>query len=101
MKVWSNQSVPRDMGSFNPERRLLAAILQRAINDYLTGDGELRESAEEWIYSTEDSQEAFGFGYICEALDFHKEELRKAIRRQFDCAQVNSTENFGDVSLPM
>ena len=82
MKLWSNNSVPRNMGSFNPERRLLAAVLQRAITDFITGEGELQESAKQWLYSSDDVNESFGFAYICEALDFHKEELRKAIARQ-------------------
>lgn len=84
MKLWSNDNTPRGAGGFNPERRLLAAVLQRAITDFLTGEGELKESAEEWIYSSDDPSDAFGFAYICEALDFHREELRKAIRRQLD-----------------
>lgn len=82
MKLWSNNNVPRNSGSLNPERRLLAAVLQRAITDFLTGDGELRESAREWIFGPDDHTETFGFAFICEALDFHREELRKAIQRQ-------------------
>ena len=84
MKLWSNNSVPRGNGGFNPERRLLAAILQRAITDFLTGEGELQESARDWLYGEDDPSEAFGFSYICEALDFHREELRKAIGRQYE-----------------
>ena len=82
MKLWSNNNVQKGNGGINPERRLLAAILQRAITDYLTGDGDLQASAEEWLYSEEDEKETFGFAYICEALDFHKEELRKAVGAQ-------------------
>jgi len=84
MKLWSNGSIPQNIGGFNPERRLLTAVLQRAIQDYLTCEGEIKESAREWLYEPEDSHEAFGFSYICEALDFHREELRKAISRQFE-----------------
>ncbi len=84
MKLWSNNSVARGNGGFNPEKRLLAAVLQRAITDYLTGDGELHESAKEWIYSPDDTNESFGFAYICEALEFHREELKKAILRQYE-----------------
>ena len=84
MKLWSNSSVPKSSGSFNPERRLLAAVLQRAITDYIAGEGELQESARQWLYGSDDVGESFGFAYICEALDFHKEELRKAIARQYD-----------------
>jgi hypothetical protein len=82
MKLWSNSNVQRSLGGFNPERRLLAAILQRAITDFLTGEGELQFSAKEWLYGADDPNEAFGFSYICEALDFHQEELRKAIAGQ-------------------
>lgn len=89
MKLWSNNSVQRSIGGFNPERRLLAAVLQRAITDYLTGEGELRESAKEWLYGSDDPNESFGFAYICEALDFHKEELRKAIKRQAETIDEN------------
>ena len=84
MKLWSNRSVARPTGGFNPERRLLAAVLQRAITDFLSGEGELHASAKEWMYNDEEQHEAFCFHYICEALDFHKEELRKAVMRQYE-----------------
>jgi hypothetical protein len=82
MKLWSNSNVQNSLGGFNPERRLLAAILQRAITDFLSGEGELQLSAKEWLYGADDPSETFGFSYICEALDFHQEELRKAIAAQ-------------------
>lgn len=84
MKLWSNNNVARGNGGFNPERRLLAAVLQRAITDYLSGEGELHDSAREWIFGPDDTSEAFGFAYVCEALDFHKEELRRAVHVQFE-----------------
>jgi hypothetical protein len=90
MKLWSNGSVPRSNGGFNPERRLLAAVLQRAITDFLTGEGDLQESARDWLYGQDDPSEAFCFAYICEALDFHQEELRKAILRQFERASLQA-----------
>ena len=95
MKLWSNNSVARGNGGFNPERRLLAAILQRAITDFLSGEGELQVSAKEWLFGEDDPHETFGFTYICEALDFHKEELRKAISAQYD--QIVSQQNNKDV----
>ena len=100
MKLWSNNTVQKGTGGFNPERRLLAAVLQRAITDYLTGEGELQEQAGEWLYSSDDTSESFGFAFICEALDFHKEELRKAVRRQYEDlarqkAQSNSEQMMG------
>ncbi|MBP9838574.1 MAG: hypothetical protein KBC84_07645 [Proteobacteria bacterium] len=98
MKLWSNNSVPKTNGGFNPERRLLAAVLQRAITDYLSGDPELHESAKEWLFSPDDPNETFCFSYICEALDFHKEELRKAISKQLDVlVEAGSTKAFEDM----
>ncbi len=92
MKLWSNNTIPQGGSTFNPERRLLAAVLQRAITDYLTGDGELQETAQNWLYSPNDLQHQshFGFSYVCEALDFHSDELRKAIRRQYEQSQDNN-----------
>jgi hypothetical protein len=90
MKLWSNSNIPTNNGGFNPEKRLLAAVLQRAITDYVSGEGELQESARTWLFSSEDATESFGFSYICEALDFHQEELRKAIGRQYTQQQSAS-----------
>lgn len=84
MRLWSNSSVPKSNGGFNPEKRLLAAVLQRAITDFLTGDGEIQLSAKEWLFSSDDTTETFAFTYICEALDFHAPELRRAISRQYE-----------------
>jgi hypothetical protein len=44
MKSWSNSEIPQN-GSYIPEKRLLAAVLQRAITDFLSGEGELKEGA--------------------------------------------------------
>ena len=85
MKLWSNGNIHQSLGGFNPERRLLAAILQRAITDFLTGEGDMQVSAKEWLFEQEsETIDNFGFCYICEALDFHKEELRKAISGQYE-----------------
>lgn len=91
MKLWSNSSEQSSGAAFNPERRLLAAVLQRAITDYVTGEGDLQESARQWLYSSDDTRDTFGFAFICEALDFHKDELRRAILKQYKVAQ-----NTGD-----
>jgi len=92
MKLWSNGNCQRTGSTFNPERRLLAAILQRAITDYVSGEGELQESSREWLYGPDDNLETFGFAYICEALDFHIEELRKAIHMQYEANVASNTK---------
>lgn len=84
MKLWSNGDVPSGGSTFNPERRLLSAVMQRAITDYVSGEGELQESARQWLFGPEEPGESFGFAYICEALDFHMEEMRKAIQLQYE-----------------
>lgn len=54
-----------------PERRLLAAILERAILDYVGNDEKEMLEAEEWIFSEVDSHTAgeFSFPWLCRELD--------------------------------
>lgn len=87
MKAWSNSDIP-SAGSFVPEKRLLAAVLQRAITDYLSGDGEIREGARCWLMDDEPTDAPLTFKFICEALDLDFLSLRKAIFAQ---AEVQST----------
>jgi hypothetical protein len=81
MKFWSNSDVPQ-IGAFIPEKRLLAAVLQRAITDFLTGEGELREGARIWLLDDEPTDAPLTFRFICEALDLDCDSLRKAILAQ-------------------
>lgn len=95
MKLWSNSNVPKNGGGFNPERRLLAAVLKRAVDDFVFGEGELQESAEEWLYASDEVDgENLGFAYVCEALDFHMEEMRKAIRRRYEAERKSKKANL-------
>jgi hypothetical protein len=81
MKFWSNSDVPA-AGSNLPEKRLLAAVLQRAISDFVGGEGDLRESARLWIMDDEPTDAPLTFRFICEALDLDCDSLRKAINLQ-------------------
>ena len=81
MKFWSNSEIP-PISAQVPEKRLLAAVLQRAITDFLTGEGDLRDSAECWLLSDEPTDAPLTFQFICEALDLDSESLRGAIRVQ-------------------
>ena len=67
------------MNSFVPEKRLLAAVLQRAITDFVSGEGEVKESAKLWLLDDEPTDAPLSFAFICEALDLDGESLRKAI----------------------
>jgi hypothetical protein len=83
MKFWSNSDVPPN-GSAIPELRLLAAVLQRAIHDFIGGEGEVREGARSWLMDDEPTDAPLSFRFICEALDLDGDSLRKAIQRQAD-----------------
>ena len=78
MKSWSNSEIPGASGHI-PEKRLLAAVLQRAISDYIGTEGELREGALSWIMEEEPSDAPLTFRFICEALDLDPASLRSAI----------------------
>lgn len=89
MKGWSNSDVPGTTAHI-PEKRLLAAVLQRAITDFVSGDGELRESARAWLYEEEVTDAPLTFRFICESLDLEYESLRRAILVQ--------SENAGSIA---
>lgn len=78
MKFWSNSEIP-NAGGFVPEKRLLAAVLQRAISDFISGEGEIREGAQAWLMEDEPADAPLTFKFICEALDLDKDSLRQAI----------------------
>ncbi len=87
MKSWSNSEIPPN-GSYIPEKRLLAAVLQRAITDFLSGEGELKEGARLWLMDDEPTDAPLSFKFICEALDLDLLGLRKAILLQAATADV-------------
>lgn len=81
MKLWSNGSSSTNGGSL-PEKRLLAAVLQRAVADYVGGEAELKAEAKLWLMTDEASDAPLTFKFICEALDLDAGSLRKAIEFQ-------------------
>lgn len=85
MKGWSNSEIPA-AGQQIPEKRLLAAVLQRAITDFVSGDGELKEGSRLWLFDEEPTDAPLTFAFICEALDLDKSTLRKAIAEQAENA---------------
>jgi hypothetical protein len=85
MKFWSNSEVA-PAGTFVPEKRLLAAVLQRAVTDFLGGEGELQEGARAWLMEEEQTDAPLTFSFICEALDLDPISLRKAIFVQAESA---------------
>jgi hypothetical protein len=58
-----------------PERQLLAAVLKRALFDYFGGRREERESARQWFFGEENSEELFSFAWVCAQLDISPDEF--------------------------
>jgi hypothetical protein len=90
MKNWSNSDIPNASG-YVPEKRLLAAVLQRAVTDFVTGDGDMKEGARLWLFDDEPTDAPLTFRFICEALDLDCDSLRKAIAVQ---AETQGTVSF-------
>jgi len=90
MKFWSNSEIP-SLNNHLPEKRLLAAVLQRAVTDYISGEGYLREIATAWLLSDEDLGAPFTFRFICEDLDLNVDNLRVAISAKGEKARIMDT----------
>lgn len=74
-------AVPNSTGT--PERRLLLAILERAILDYVGNDERERDEANIWLFETPDNEEQefpITLSDICEALDIDLETVRRRVR---------------------
>lgn len=73
---------PNATGS--PERRLLLAILERAILDYVGNDAREVQEAEDWLFGEHDestnSQSSFSFAWVCEQLDLDRIKISGKIR---------------------
>ena len=77
--------VPNTTGT--PERRLLLAILERAILDLVGNESREVEEAEDWLFSdindvnwSEDTHKQFSFSWICEQLDLDRKKISSKIR---------------------
>lgn len=74
--------IPNQTGT--PERRLLAAILERAILDFVGNDQKEMSEAEEWLFAeTENSEhqaEEFSFPWLCRELDLDVKTIADKIR---------------------
>ncbi len=65
-----------------PERRLLLAILERAILDFVGNDLQEVHSAEAWLFDEEASiSDRFSFPWICHELDLEEGHISGLIRK--------------------
>ena len=65
----------------------MAAVLQRAITDFLGCEGDLKESAEAWLFHDEPDDAPLTFNFFCEALDLDIGNLRGALTQQSQMGQ--------------
>jgi hypothetical protein len=66
-----------------PERRLLLAILERAILDFVGNDERELEQAEQWLFAPErhDRNDHFSFEWVCEQLDLDPKRIAAKIKK--------------------
>lgn len=64
-----------------PERRLILAVLERAVLDYVGNDERETESAEAWLFGDLDNQASgeFSFTWICRELDLDVQKIARKI----------------------
>lgn len=66
----------------SPERRLLLAILERAILDFVGNDSREIQGSSDWIFSDGDNENyenEFSFVWVCEQLDLDPERIANYI----------------------
>ena len=92
MSESSNSSFPGiDSDAFNlfevpnatgtPERRLLLAILERAILDFVGNDEKELAEAQDWLFDDfEGDGPAYSFPWLCQELDLHTPEILEKIK---------------------
>ena len=64
-----------------PERRLLLAVLERAVLDYVGNDEREMEAAEAWLFEDLNNQQSgeFSFTWICRELDLDVKKIAQKI----------------------
>ena len=67
----------------SPERRLLSAVMNRAVTDFLCdSDPKHQEEAKDWIFEPlTDAPEPFSFQYVCMELDVDPEQAQIALTK--------------------
>ena len=63
-----------------PERRLLVALLRRALFDYVSGATAERRAAKEWLFDEAGPDDDFSFRWVCQQLDFQPDMVLSRIK---------------------
>ena len=61
------------------ERKLLIAVLRRALFDYFGNKKSDKASAAEWLFDESSSTELFSFNWVCEQLGFEPKHVLSRI----------------------
>ena len=83
-----------------PERKLLVALLRRAVFDYFGNRSAEKAAAEEWLFGDSDVRETFTFPWVCQHLDFIPTKILgrlQTIDAKTFHAQRGIVENDADV----
>ena len=78
--IIDNQEVTEDMP---PEKRLLIAMVQRAIVDYIApekGKAYLQYDAGAWLFAAKNPSKPFSLYWVCEVLSVDPDHLYKRIQ---------------------
>ena len=75
-------SIPNERGT--PERRLLLAVLERAILDFVGNEVKEATAAAEWLFADEaiedENSDEFSFSWICNYLDIDRSGVLSHIK---------------------
>ena len=79
-----NKNSPADdadrKGFWIPERRLLAAVLHRAVTDLTGSDPRMAQEAHDWIFEEViEPYQLFSFAWVCEQLELDSSIISSAI----------------------
>ncbi len=77
------------------ERKLLLAVLQKAVSDYLVGEGEIRENAKEWLFN-DDYEASLKFRFVCDCLGLDPSAFRYHVKK---LETESCKDQFEDVLL--
>jgi hypothetical protein len=82
-----------------PEKRLLAAVLQRAITDFLSNDQDVQADSAEWLLGSDVVDSPLTFSFVCEALDIDPDGLRRQIISQRTAIDEGNSSDLSQLAF--
>lgn len=84
-----------------PERRLLVAMLERAVFDYFGNQADDQREAASWLFDPLDNDTTFSFAWVCRQLDLDQQAVLQRIRRMKPREEISTQEwwaNFASMN---